>query len=48
MAKAFEPDINNQISLEHAFWGSSSSRSFDFREAVRAYQAKRPAKFTGT
>jgi 2-(1,2-epoxy-1,2-dihydrophenyl)acetyl-CoA isomerase len=45
--KAFEQDINAQISLEHAFWGASA-RSFDFREAVRAQAAKRPAKFTGT
>ncbi len=44
--KAFEQDVNNQISLEHAFWGSSV-RSFDFREALRAHAANRPTKFTG-
>jgi 2-(1,2-epoxy-1,2-dihydrophenyl)acetyl-CoA isomerase len=45
--KAFEQDINLQLSLEHTYWGASG-RSFDFREAVKAHFAKRPAKFTGT
>jgi len=44
--KAFEQDTNTQIGLEHNYWGQSV-KGFDFREAVRAHFAKRPAKFTG-
>ena len=44
--KAFEQDLNAQLSLEHAHWGASS-RSFDFREAVKAAAEKRPPKFSG-
>jgi 2-(1,2-epoxy-1,2-dihydrophenyl)acetyl-CoA isomerase len=47
VAKAFEQDINTQLSLEHTFWGGSV-RSFDFREAIKAMAAKRPPKYTGT
>lgn len=45
--KAFEQDSNAQLALEHTYWGASV-RSFDFREAVKAHAAKRPAKFTGS
>ena len=47
VAKAFEQDIHAQFSLEHTNWGASS-RTFDFREAVKAHAAQRPAKFTGS
>jgi 2-(1,2-epoxy-1,2-dihydrophenyl)acetyl-CoA isomerase len=45
--KAFEQDVNTQMSLEHTLWGAAT-RSFDFREAVRAIGANRPPKFTGS
>ena len=45
--KAFEQDLNAHLGLEHTYFGQSS-RSFDFREAVRADAASRPPKFTGT
>lgn len=45
--KAFEQDLSAQLGLEHTYFGASS-RSFDFREAVRAHVAGREAKFTGT
>jgi 2-(1,2-epoxy-1,2-dihydrophenyl)acetyl-CoA isomerase len=45
--KAFEQDLNIHLGLEHTYWGAST-RTFDFREAVKAHFAKRPAKFTGT
>ena len=46
IAKAFEQDLNAQLGLEHTHWGASS-RTFDFRDAVKAYFVKRPPKFTG-
>ena len=45
--KAFEQDLHAHLGLEHTYFGHSS-RSFDFREAVRATAAGREAKFTGT
>jgi 2-(1,2-epoxy-1,2-dihydrophenyl)acetyl-CoA isomerase len=45
--KAFDQDVNGQLGLEHALWGAST-RSFDFRDAIKAFFAKRPPKFTGT
>jgi len=47
VAKAFEEDFNAQLALEHTNWGASV-RGFDFREAIKAFFAKRPAKFTGS
>lgn len=44
--KAFEQDLNAQLGVEHSIWGGVS-RTFDFREAIRAHFAKRPTKFTG-
>lgn len=44
--KSFEEDLNAHLGLEHTYYGHTS-RSFDFREAVKAHFAKRPAKFTG-
>ena len=41
VASAFEQDINHHMALEHAHWGAST-RTFDFREAVKARFAKRP------
>lgn len=46
-ARAFEQDLNAQLGLEHTYFGHNS-RSFDFREAVRAYFDKRDPKYTGT
>ena len=45
--KAFEQDLNAHLSLEHTYFGQTS-RSFDFREGVRAHAAGREKKFTGT
>lgn len=45
--RAFEQDINAHLGLEHTYFGQSS-RSFDFREAVRAHMSNREPKFTGT
>jgi len=47
VGKAFEQDINTHLALEHSYWGASS-RSFDFREALRAMTANRAVRFTGT
>jgi 2-(1,2-epoxy-1,2-dihydrophenyl)acetyl-CoA isomerase len=44
---SFEHDIVRHLGLEHTYFGASS-RSFDFREAVKAYFAERAANFTGT
>ena len=44
--KAFEQDLNAHLGLEHTYWGASS-RTFDFREAVKAYFAKRDTKYSG-
>ena len=46
IGKAVEQDINAQLSLEHTYWGASS-RTFDFRSAMRAYFVKQPVKYTG-
>jgi 2-(1,2-epoxy-1,2-dihydrophenyl)acetyl-CoA isomerase len=43
---SFEQDINAQLSLEHSHWGAST-RSFDFRDAIKAHFAKRPPKYSG-
>ncbi|MCL2469218.1 MAG: enoyl-CoA hydratase-related protein [Alphaproteobacteria bacterium] len=45
--KAFDQDLNAQLGLEHSYFGQSS-RSFDFREAVRAAVENRDPKFSGT
>lgn len=45
--QAFEQDLNKHLGLEHNYFGQTS-RSFDFREAVRAHAAGRESKFTGT
>ncbi len=46
VAKAFDQDLNAQLGLEHILWGAAS-RSFDFREAMKAFAENRPAKFMG-
>jgi 2-(1,2-epoxy-1,2-dihydrophenyl)acetyl-CoA isomerase len=43
---AFENDLDRHLSLEHTHFGHNT-RSFDFREAVKALKTNRPAKFTG-
>lgn len=45
--RAFEQDLNAHLGLEHTYFGQSS-RSFDFREAVRADNEGREPRFTGT
>jgi 2-(1,2-epoxy-1,2-dihydrophenyl)acetyl-CoA isomerase len=47
VGRAFEQDIHAHLALEHAHWGSSS-RTFDFREAMKAHVGKRAAKYTGS
>lgn len=44
--RSFEHDLNEHLGLEHGFF-AQSTRSFDFREAVKAHFDKREAKFTG-
>ncbi len=46
-SRAFEQDLNTHLGLEHSYFGQSS-RSFDFREAVRADNEGREPRFTGT
>jgi len=45
--RSYEQDLNAHLGLEHTYFGQSS-RSFDFREAVRAHKAGNETKFTGT
>ena len=44
---AFEKDIHAHLGLEHNFYGQTS-RSFDFRDVVKAHTEGRPPRFTGT
>jgi len=44
--KAFEQDLNAQLALEHTYWGGCS-RTFDFREAMKAHFAARDPKYSG-
>ncbi len=44
--RSFEQDLNAHLGLEHTYYGHTS-RSFDFREAVKAFFAKRPPHYTG-
>jgi 2-(1,2-epoxy-1,2-dihydrophenyl)acetyl-CoA isomerase len=44
--QSFEQNLNAQLGLEHSYWGQTT-RSFDFHEAVKAFFAKRPPKFSG-
>lgn len=46
-ARSFEQDLNAHLGLEHSYFGQSS-RSFDFREAVKAHKEGRDPRFTGT
>jgi 2-(1,2-epoxy-1,2-dihydrophenyl)acetyl-CoA isomerase len=46
VAKAFEQNLGDHISLEHACW-NVCSKTFDFRAAVKARLAGDKAKFTG-
>lgn len=45
--RAFEETLDQHLGLEHTYNGQSS-RSFDFREAVKAHSEGRKAKFSGT
>lgn len=47
LCKSNEQDLNAQLSLEAAFW-NTGSKTFDFREAMKAFLAQKPAKFTGS
>lgn len=44
--QSFDHDLMSHLSLEHTHFGFNS-RSFDFREALKALVAKRDPKFTG-
>lgn len=44
--KAFEQDLNTQLSQEASTW-AAVARTFDFREGMSAYHAQRDPKFTG-
>lgn len=46
VGKALEQGLNQQIGLEHTYWGNVS-RSFDFQEAIKAMNAKRDPNYTG-
>jgi 2-(1,2-epoxy-1,2-dihydrophenyl)acetyl-CoA isomerase len=46
VAKAFEQNLADHIALEHTYW-NVCSRSFDFRNAIKARLAGETAKFTG-
>lgn len=45
--KAFEQDLNAQLSLEAITW-NAGTKTFDFREAIKAFSGKRPPKYTGS
>jgi 2-(1,2-epoxy-1,2-dihydrophenyl)acetyl-CoA isomerase len=46
IARSFEQDLNEQLSLEANF-ANAGIKSFDFREAMKAYVAKREPKYSG-
>ncbi|MDX2027039.1 MAG: enoyl-CoA hydratase-related protein [Alphaproteobacteria bacterium] len=46
VGRAYEQNLTTHLGLEHTYWGACS-RTFDFKEAIRAYFAKRPAKYSG-
>jgi len=45
--KSFEQDLNAQLSLESNSW-NNGMKNFDFREAIKAFEAKRAPKFSGS
>ena len=47
LVNSFDRDLNKHLGLEHTYFGHST-RSFDFREAVKAYVEGRDAKFIGS
>jgi 2-(1,2-epoxy-1,2-dihydrophenyl)acetyl-CoA isomerase len=46
VGKAFEQNFNEHLGIEHVYWGNCS-RSFDFREAIKAIASKRQPKYSG-
>ncbi len=46
VSKAFEQDLVTHLGLEHTYWGAST-RSFDFRDAIRAGFDPKRMKFNG-
>ncbi len=46
VGKAFEQTLNIHLGLEHTYWGTCS-RTFDFKEAMKAMGAKREPKYSG-
>jgi 2-(1,2-epoxy-1,2-dihydrophenyl)acetyl-CoA isomerase len=46
IAKTFEQELNAQLSQESSAW-NIVAKTFDFREAMKAYAAKGTPKFTG-
>ena len=47
IGKAFEQDLTNHLSQEATTWTTIGAKTFDFREAMKAYATKREPKFTG-
>jgi 2-(1,2-epoxy-1,2-dihydrophenyl)acetyl-CoA isomerase len=47
IGKSFENDLHAFLSIETAQW-TATSKTFDFREAMKAFVANRPPKFTGS
>jgi 2-(1,2-epoxy-1,2-dihydrophenyl)acetyl-CoA isomerase len=47
LGKSFEQNLNEQLSLEASLW-NAGTKHFDFREAMKAFAAKREPKFTGS
>lgn len=47
ISKAFEQDLNAHLSFEAATW-TIGSKTFDFREAIKAIGANREPKYTGS
>ena len=46
VGKSYEDDLSSQLALEATAW-TAGSKTFDFREAVKARAEKRTAKYTG-
>lgn len=47
IGRAFEQDLKNHLSQEATTWTTIGAKTFDFREAMKAFISNRDAKFTG-
>ncbi len=47
IGRAFEQDLSSHLSQEATTWTTIGSKTFDFKEAMKAYISKREPKFTG-